>query len=95
MKFASVPANMARRPSLARSCRRFGASVLMLYDEYPDFRQPAVIFHGIHDTVVPPAFSRSFANTHPNAHLRLLDSDHELLNVLDAIWQEAGAFLLT
>src|SRR5258708_29483484 len=29
MKFASVPANMARRPSRARSCRRFGASAPM------------------------------------------------------------------
>src|SRR5439155_26365220 len=26
MKFASVPANMARRPSRARWCRRFGAN---------------------------------------------------------------------
>ena len=30
----------------------------------------------------------------PNAKLRLLDSDHELLNVLDVIWQETGPFLL-
>lgn len=65
------------------------------YDDFPDFRQPALIFHGIHDTVVPPGLSSQFAATHPNARLRLLDSDHELLNVLDSIWQEAGSFLLT
>ena len=64
------------------------------YDDYPDFQQPALIFHGIHDTVVPPEFSRLFAGTHPNARLRLLDSDHELLNALDAVWLGTSPFLL-
>jgi pimeloyl-ACP methyl ester carboxylesterase len=64
------------------------------YPEFPDFRQPALIFHGIHDTVVPAQLSEEFARSHPNARLRLLDSDHELLNVLDVIWQETGPFLL-
>ena len=64
------------------------------YDDFPDFQQPALIFHGIHDTVVPPGLSSQFAGTHPNTRLRLLDSDHELLNVLDSIWREAGPFLL-
>jgi uncharacterized protein len=64
------------------------------YEDFPDFRQPALIFHGIHDAVVPPELSSRFAGTHPNARLRLLDSDHELLNVLDSIWQEVGPFLL-
>jgi pimeloyl-ACP methyl ester carboxylesterase len=65
------------------------------YEDFPDFQQPALIFHGIHDEVVPPALSSQFVATHPNARLRLLDSDHELLNVLDGIWQEASPFLLT
>lgn len=64
------------------------------YEDFPDFRQPALIFHGIHDAAVPPELSSRFAGTHPNARLRLLDSDHELLNVLDSIWQEAGPFLV-
>ena len=64
------------------------------YPEFPDFRQPALIFHGTHDDVVPAELSAEFAASHPNARLRLLDSDHELLNVLEAIWQEAGPFLL-
>jgi len=64
------------------------------YPDYPDFRQPALIFHGTRDAVVPPQFSQSFAGTHPNAQLRLLDSDHQLLDALDAIWLEAGPFLL-
>jgi pimeloyl-ACP methyl ester carboxylesterase len=64
------------------------------YEDFPDFQQPALIFHGIHDTIVPPGLSSQFAATHPNARLRLLDSDHELLTVLDSIWQEAGPFLV-
>ena len=64
------------------------------YEDFPDFRQPTLIFHGMHDSVVPPRLSSDFAASHPNARLHLLDSDHELLNVLDAIWQASGPFLL-
>ena len=53
------------------------------YEPYPDFRQPALIFHGAHDDVVPPEYSRQFAAAHPNARLEVLDSGHELLDVLD------------
>ncbi|HXI42892.1 MAG TPA: YqiA/YcfP family alpha/beta fold hydrolase [Bryobacteraceae bacterium] len=77
--------------------RRLGYQLLedaLRYDDFPDFRQPALIFHGIHDTVVPPGLSGQFSGTHSNARLRLLNSDHELLNVLDSIWQETGPFLL-
>jgi len=64
------------------------------YEDFPAFRQPALIFHGVHDSTVPPGLSREFAASHPNVQLHLLDSDHELLNVLYAIWQSAGPFLL-
>ncbi|HUJ20242.1 MAG TPA: YqiA/YcfP family alpha/beta fold hydrolase [Bryobacteraceae bacterium] len=64
------------------------------YEDFPDFPQPALIFHGIHDTVVPSALSKEFAASHPNARLRLLDSDHELLDVLEIIWRESERFLL-
>jgi uncharacterized protein len=64
------------------------------YEDFPDFKQPALIFHGLNDTVVPPGLSEQFAASHGNARLRLLDSDHELLNVLEAIWREAGPFLV-
>jgi uncharacterized protein len=53
------------------------------YEPYPDFRQPALILHGAHDDVVPPEYSRQFAAAHPNARLEVLDSGHELLDVLD------------
>jgi pimeloyl-ACP methyl ester carboxylesterase len=63
------------------------------YPAEPDFHQQALIFHGTHDDVVPVDYSRSFAATHGNAKLVELDSDHELLNVLDAIIASGTAFL--
>jgi pimeloyl-ACP methyl ester carboxylesterase len=60
----------------------------------PDFTQPAWIFHGIHDDVVPIEYSRDFAALRANVRLTELDSDHELLNVLDRIVGEAIPFLL-
>ena len=77
--------------------RRLGYGLVedaLQYEDFPDFRQPGLIFHGIHDGSVPPELSRGFAASHPNVGLHLLDSDHELLDVLDAIWQAAGPFLL-
>ena len=63
------------------------------YEAYPEVEQPVLIFHGRHDTVVPPEFSVTFAERHPNARLHLLDSDHELTNVLDTMWIETEEFL--
>ena len=60
---------------------------------YPNFRQPAQIFHGINDTVVPIQFSRAFAADYANAQLTELDSDHELLNALDQIVRDSIPFL--
>ena len=64
------------------------------YPAAPGFMQPACIFHGALDDVVPIEYSRSFAAAHPNARLTELDSDHELLNVLAHIIDEAVPFLL-
>ena len=63
------------------------------YEDYPNFHQPAVIFHGRNDTVVPPGYSITFSQQHANTTLHLLDSDHELLDVLDRIWAEVRPFL--
>lgn len=63
------------------------------YEEFPDFRQPALIFHGAHDDVVPARYSREFASAHPNAQLEILDSGHELLNALDYMASKVSAFL--
>lgn len=59
----------------------------------PDFKQPALIFHGIHDDVVPIEYSREVAALHPDVRLVELDSDHELLDALPRITREAMDFL--
>jgi pimeloyl-ACP methyl ester carboxylesterase len=66
----------------------------MRYEEYPNFSQPALIFHGIHDDVVPVESSRRFVAGHANTRLEVVDSGHELLNVLDDIGRNASRFLL-
>lgn len=66
------------------------------YEDYPEFRQPVLLFHvhGRHDEVVPAADSEQFAATHANARLEILDSGHELLNVLDYMAPKVVRFLL-
>jgi pimeloyl-ACP methyl ester carboxylesterase len=63
------------------------------FPSYPDFHQPAWIFHGVNDTVVPIGFSRTFAAEHPNARLTELPSDHELLDALGGIVRDSLPFL--
>jgi pimeloyl-ACP methyl ester carboxylesterase len=63
------------------------------YEDYPDFHQPGLIFHGTRDTVVPSHLSETFAASHPNVELRLLDSTHELTDKLDAMWTGMVEFL--
>ncbi len=64
------------------------------YEAFPDFRQPALIFHGAHDDVVPAFLSERFAAGHANARLEIVDSGHELLNVLEPVAARAEEFLL-
>jgi pimeloyl-ACP methyl ester carboxylesterase len=64
------------------------------YEDEPEFRQPALIFHGTQDPVVPAELSRHFAKRHSNVRLRLLDSGHELTDVLDQMWAETAQFLV-
>jgi pimeloyl-ACP methyl ester carboxylesterase len=63
------------------------------YPATPDFNQPALIFHGLHDDIVPIHYSRSFAATHPNAQLIEMESDHGLLDVLEKLVADALPFL--
>jgi pimeloyl-ACP methyl ester carboxylesterase len=64
------------------------------YPAFPDFSQPALIFHGRADDVVPILLARTFAASHPNARLVELNSDHELIDALPAIEASAIPFLL-
>jgi len=70
----------------------FQQPALVLLDE-PAFQQPALVLHRRGDTVVPAAFSKAFAEGHPNVTLRLVDSGHELTDVLPELWSETAAFL--
>jgi hypothetical protein len=65
------------------------------YDSYAvQLDLPTLIFHGTRDESVDPAGSERFAADRPNVTLRLLDSDHQLLDQTDLIWREMTAFLL-
>jgi len=63
------------------------------YEAYPTFHQPAILFHGRNDDVVPPEYSITFAQRCSNIELHLLASGHELLDVLDEMWRETDRFL--
>jgi uncharacterized protein len=63
------------------------------YEDYPDVHQPCLIFHGVHDDVVPVRYSGEFAASRPNVELHAVDSGHELLNVLEAMGNRVAAFL--
>lgn len=63
------------------------------YEDYPNATQPALIFHGIEDEVVPVAFAEEFARQHPDAELHKLDSDHELIDSLEYICTHSLKFM--
>jgi len=54
---------------------------------------PVLIFQGTRDTAVDPATVEEWAAARPNARLRLLDDDHQLLASLEQIWLETAEFL--
>jgi uncharacterized protein len=53
---------------------------------------PILIYHGTHDESVDYHQSVRFAENRPNVELHLLDSDHELLDQVDTIWDGAVRF---
>ncbi len=63
------------------------------YEDFPEFAQPALIFHGAQDDVVPAELSQQFAATHANVALELLESGHDLLNVLEHMAAQVVPFL--
>jgi uncharacterized protein len=65
------------------------------YPAEPDFSQPARIYHGLGDDVVPVDFSRNFAAGRPHVELIEKNSGHELTGVMAEIWDESRGFLLT
>ena len=62
------------------------------YEEFPEVAQPALVFHGRYDDAVDPQLSVQFAWGKPQVQLELFDSDHQLLNVLEPIWERVAPF---
>jgi len=63
------------------------------YEEEPGFSRPALILHGVRDNVVPAAISSEYAAGHPGVRLVLLESGHELTDVLEPMWIEVSRYL--
>ena len=64
------------------------------YEPFPDVKQPCLIMHGRKDIVVPYGASEQFAAVHSNTtRLVVLESGHELTDVLDEIWNFSRIFL--
>jgi len=63
------------------------------YEDEPEFSQPALILHGVRDDVVPPAISSAYSARHPGVKLILLESGHELTDVLEPMWAQISSFL--
>lgn len=66
---------------------QFWVDLLQYQNEEFSREIPTLIFHGIHDEVIPIDSSRSFARDRPWVKLQELDSDHGLTNVLPTLWQ--------
>lgn len=64
------------------------------YEDFPDVTQPCLLFHGLQDDVVTADWSERFAESRPNVELHLEESGHELLNVVDKMFERTRAFLL-
>ncbi|MGD0498707.1 MAG: YqiA/YcfP family alpha/beta fold hydrolase [Bryobacteraceae bacterium] len=64
------------------------------FDRLTTTGQPALLFHGSRDEVVPAQCSREFAAMRSNARLEILDSGHDLLDALEYMAPKAAAFLL-
>jgi len=58
------------------------------YEDEPAFSQPALVFHGEHDSVVPIGVSRAYASGRPNIRLVPMESGHELTDVLEPMWAQ-------
>jgi hypothetical protein len=66
---------------------------LLTYDSFGvSLEIPILIYHGTRDQVVDCEQSVRFAGGRANVELHLLDSDHELLDQVDVIWEGAQAF---
>ncbi len=64
----------------------------LTHDAFPDVTQKTLIFHGRNDEDVDPQLSVEFSWGKPNVQLEIVDSDHQLLNVTDLMWERTSSF---
>jgi pimeloyl-ACP methyl ester carboxylesterase len=57
------------------------------------FRQPTLIFQGLHDRSVDPHSVEEFARNRPNVTLSLLEDVHQLIASLPTMWDGMERFL--
>jgi pimeloyl-ACP methyl ester carboxylesterase len=62
------------------------------HDAFPAVTQRTLVFHGRYDEDVDPQLSVEFSWGKPNVQLELVDSDHQLLNVTDLMWERTASF---
>ena len=63
------------------------------YPDEPDPRCSALVFAGRHDDAVPLAAVQHFTSARPERELIVLEAGHELVEVLDPMWERTAAFL--
>jgi uncharacterized protein len=63
------------------------------YDDYPVVTQPALVFQGRQDPIVPVEYAREFAARTAGADLVEFDSGHELTDCMEPMWERASRFL--
>jgi hypothetical protein len=63
------------------------------YEDTPILEQPALVWHGLQDDVVPIAASRSFVALNARARLVEVQSNHELTDVAEQLADDAVRFL--
>jgi uncharacterized protein len=64
------------------------------YEDAPRLEQPALIWHGLQDDVVPVEASRQFVARNVHSRLAEVASNHELTDVAAQIAEDAVKFLL-
>ena len=63
------------------------------YEDEPEFPQPALVLHGVRDNIVPAGISSAYAARRPNIKLVLMESGHELTDVLEPMWSQISDYL--
>ena len=63
------------------------------HEPWPLVSAPTLVFHGVHDDVVPQAKVEHWVSLNPTARLRLVDAGHEFLECLALVFDESESFL--